>query len=155
MKCKRKLMKFWYLTWPKKALLCPVTNQSFIVWSERVTELKVMEGTFQTEIAFSFVSKMKVVVTSLYFVHLILSNICFCTFSLKRNIKNLPWQTMTREVQTQDWEIYRNQHPKEEKKKLTSKRGNVDYQYMFQLMFRFLSLNKFDTFIIVVLFAKS
>ena len=122
--CKRKLMKIlifnlkgWTNKGLKKALLCLVTNQSFIVWSERVTELKVMKGTFQTEIAFSFVSKMKVVVTSLYFVHLILSNTCFCTFSLKRNIKNLPWQTMTREVQTQDWEIYRNQHPNKEKRR--------------------------------------
>ena len=56
----------WTNKGPKKALLCLVTNYSLIVWSERVTELKVMKGTFQTEIAFSFVSKMKVVVTSLY-----------------------------------------------------------------------------------------
>ena len=116
-------LKGWTNKGPKIALLCLVTNQSFIVWSERVTELKVMKGTYKTEIALSFVSKMEVVVTSFYDVHLILSNICFCTFSLKRNIKNLPWQTMTREVQTQDWEIYRNQHPnKEKEEKINQKR---------------------------------
>ena len=121
----------WTNKGPKKALLCLVTNYSLIVWSERVTELKVMKGTFQTEIAFSCVSKMKVVV----YLSLLCSSdsikYMLCTFSWKRNIKNLPWQTMTREVQTQDWEIYRHQHPNEEKKKkLTSKWGNVDYQYI-------------------------
>ena len=86
MKCMKivKLLIFnverWTNKGPKKALLCLVTNYSLIVWSERVTELKVMKGTFQTEIAFSCVSKMKVVVTSLYYVLLILSNICFVLF---------------------------------------------------------------------------
>ena len=120
-----RLWNFWYLTLnveqikgQKKALLCLVTkNYSLIVWSERVTELKVMKGTFQTEIAFSCVSKMKVVV----YLSLLCSSdsikYMLCTFSWKRNIKNLPWQTMTREVQTQDWEIFRNQHPNEEKRR--------------------------------------
>ena len=115
------LWNFWYLTLNVEQIkgakkLCSVWLRISLLLSgsERVTELK---GTFQTEIAFSCVSKMKVVV----YLSLLCSSdsikYMLCTFSWKRNIKNLPWQTMTREVQTQDWEIYRNQHPNKEKRR--------------------------------------
>ena len=122
----------WTNKGPKKALLCLVTNYSLIVWSERVTELKVMKGTFQTEIAFSCVSKMKVVV----YLSLLCSSdsikYMLLYFFMEKKYQKLTLANNDQgSADTRLGNIQKSTSKWGKKKKLTSKWGNVDSQNMF------------------------